>query len=282
MYVCGQKNLLQDIDTLVKNNKFPRFSIIVGDTGFGKKVISEYIAKQLEASFVPCSVDVESVRDTIANAYEMTEKTLYMFFDCDGMSTQAKNALLKVTEEPPNNAYFIMTVRDISNILGTLISRGTMFHIAPYSINDLDDFIATKNYDFDAKTLKIIHQVCVCPRDVQIAKNSDIKSIYDLADKYIQFIGQVNIANELKINTQLSTKKDDEKIDPTLFLRCVMLCCNAFIIEQCSKEDLDVFNTIIKETSSCLQDITSKGCNRQMALDNWIIGTHMKLNGGAL
>lgn len=125
MYVCGQKNLLQDIDTLVKNNKFPRFSIIVGDTGFGKKVISEYIAKHLEASFVPCSVDVESVRDTIANAYEMTEKTLYMFFDCDGMSTQAKNALLKVTEEPPNNAYFIMTVRDISNILGTLISRGT-------------------------------------------------------------------------------------------------------------------------------------------------------------
>lgn len=282
MYVCGQKRLLEDIDTLIKNNTFPRFSIIVGDTGFGKKVISEYIAKQLSANFAPCSVDVESVRETISNAYTVTERTLYMFFDCDGMSSQAKNALLKVTEEPPNDAYFIMTVKDISNVLGTLISRGTVFNVLPYSINDLDNYIAAKNYEFDAKTKNIIHQVCVCPKDVQVANSGDIKHVYELADKYIQFIGQVNIANELKINTQLSTKKDDEKIDPVLFLRCIMMCCNQYIIDNCSLEDFKVFKTIIEETSSCLQDISSKGCNRQMALDYLIINTHMKLNGGAI
>lgn len=281
MYICGQEKLRSSIDKLIKDDKFPRFSIICGNVGFGKKVISDYIARSLGANLRPCDVSVDSVREAISEAYNIVDRTVYMFFDCDDMSSNAKNALLKVTEEPPNDAYFIMTVRDISNVLGTLISRGTVFNLNQYTIKDLDDFIEHKNYKFDKKELSIVHQICVCPKDIMIASEIDIKEVYDLADKFIQYIGQVSLANELKISTQLSTKKDDKKIDPILYMRCIMLCCNEYILGDCTKEDLKIFHEIIKTTSKCLQDLLSKGCNRQLTLDSWIVSTHTKICGGA-
>jgi len=41
MKIIGQKELLQGIDDLIRKNHFPRFSIIVGEPGSGKKLISD-------------------------------------------------------------------------------------------------------------------------------------------------------------------------------------------------------------------------------------------------
>ena len=280
MYICGQENLRVRLDYLIKENKLPRFIIICGDVGYGKKVISDYIAKSINANFVPCELKVESVRDVVNNSYTVTEKTLYMFADCDSMSTQSKNALLKVTEEPSNNSYFVMTVKDISNILGTLISRGTVFYMEPYTQKDILDFIDYKKYSFTSDVLNIIKNICICPQDVMEASNVDIKQVYELADKFIQFIGNANLGNELKMVTMLSTKKDDNKISPVIFLRCILLQCNRYIMENCSKEDLKAFNVIIKQTCKAIQDLNHKGSSKQIILDNWIVNTHMLITGG--
>ena len=283
MYICGQKTLISKIETLVKNNKFPRFVILVGNEGFGKKLISDYIARSIRANFVPCSIDVESVREMISNANTIVEKTLYMLADCDAMSLNAKNAILKVTEEPPNNSYFIMTVRDLSNVLDTLISRGTVFHMEQYSRDDIQDFIDMKCSDLSPSDVKAVKQLCICPKDVLLLKEKSISEIYELADKFIQFIGQANIANELKIATNLSMKKDDiGKIDPVRFLRCIMIISNGYIKNECSKDDEKIFHDIISETCKALADLSTKSCNKAMAIDNYIVSTHMRVNGGAL
>jgi replication-associated recombination protein RarA len=283
MYICGQKKIIERIDNLVERNTLPRFIILVSPEGFGKKVISEYISKKINAHFVPCKCDVDSIREAIANAYSVVEKTLYMIFDCDGMSTIAKNALLKVTEEPPNSAYFIMTFRDAANALGTITSRGTLFYLNNYSEDELNEYSDHMKYSFDKSVKDIVSQICVCPKDIQIANEIDIKSMYEMADKFIQFVGQANIANELKLTSQMSTKKDDEKLDPTLFLRCVMTCCYNYIKNvNCPVEDVVIFDKIIKQTSRHLKDLSSKSCNKQMTLDNYIINTHLAVNGGEL
>lgn len=283
MYICGQKTLIAKIDALVKNNTVPRFIILVGNEGFGKKILSDHIARSINANFVPCSIDIDSIRDMITNANTIVDKTLYMLPDCDNMSINAKNAILKVTEEPPNNSYFIMTVRDISTVLDTLISRGTVFTLEPYSTKDIQDFIDMKCSDIPESDIKKIKQICICPKDVLLLKNKSLSDLYDMSDKFIQYIGQANIANELKIATSLALKKTDEdKIEPTLFLRCIMILCNAYIKQKCSKEDEKIFHTIIAETSKCLSDLCMKGCNKQIAIDNYIVSTHMKVNGGVL
>ena len=282
MYICGQKNLLERFDTLIQNDKLPRFCILVGSKGSGKKLISDYIARKIGANFVPCGTKADEVKEIVYNSYTVTEKTLYMFFDCDDMSVTSKNALLKVTEEPPNNSYFIMTVRDTSNVLGTILSRGTVFYIEPYTHNDISEYIIHKNYQFNERQKKIVLNVCTNPEEVTTASKSDIEAVYDLADKFIQNIGLANLSNELKIATLLNTKKDDsDKIDPVMFMRCVMLCCNFYITHDCTKEDAKAYHDIISQTSKYLADITTKGVSKQMTLDNWIVDTHMKISGGA-
>lgn len=283
MYICGQKKLLETIDGLIERSKFPRFSIIVGDTGYGKKVLSDYISRKLGCNFVPCSIDVASIRDTIQAAYTITEPTLYMFIDCDDMSVAAKNSLLKVTEEPPNNAYFIMTVKDTSNVLGTILSRGTTFTMEPYSVEDLNDFIEQKKYTFKDKDKKIVQEICICPQDVMTASSTDIGKVYDLSDTFIQCIGATNLANELKITTKLNTKKDSEDgIDPMMFMRCILFCCNTYIRNECTKEDLEIFHMIIDITTKYIVALSKKGCNKVSVIDNWIIELHMKIKGGSL
>ena len=282
MYVCGQKNLLSRIIDLIDKDRLPKFCILVGNKGFGKKVVSDFIARKIGANFVPCEIKVDSVREVVENSYTITEKTLYMFSDCDDMSVGAKNALLKVTEEPPNNSYFIMTVRDISNVLGTLTSRGTVFYLDNYTVQDIQDFINHKNYIFKDNIIDIIKTICICPEDVNNASKINIKEVYDTADKFIQFIGAANLANELKIVTTLSTKKDDGKIDPVMFLRCIMLCCNSYMLGDCNNEDCAVFHKIIKNTSKYLSELNSKGSNKAMILDNWIISTHLDITGGEI
>lgn len=281
MYVCGQSNLIRRLDNLTDTNHMPRFMIIVGNKGTGKKVISEYISKKIGANFVPCGIKADEVKDVIYNSYTVSEKTLYMFFDCDDMSVNSKNALLKVTEEPPNNSYFIMTVCDVSTVLDTLISRGTVFNIEPYTIEDLKDFISHREYTFTKEETNIIYQICTCPEDVMNARETKIKDVYDLADKFIQFIGSANLANELKIATMLNMKKDQtDKINPIVFLRCIMLCCNNYILQECTNDDLKIFTDIIRETSKALTDLGKKSLNKQMVVDNWIVSTHMKITGG--
>ena len=283
MYICGQKELLSDINTLIDKNKFPHFAILVGGVGFGKKLLADYIAMRLGANFVPCGIKAEEVRDVIYNSYTVAEKTLYMFFDCDDMSVTSKNALLKVTEEPPNDSYFIMTVQDLSSVLGTIISRATVFYMNPYSVNDIDEYIKKNGFDFDDKTRSIVRQICTCPNDVRIASSSDIKTVYETADKFIQYIGAVNLANELKISQSLDIKKDDnEKINTVMFMRCILLCCSQMISQDgVIPDDIKVFHSIIKETSKSLIEFQTKGSNRQSVIDNWIVNTHMEVSGGA-
>ena len=282
MNICGQKHFIEKINKLASADKFPRFSIIVGDTGFGKKLLCDFSAQAIGANFVPCDIKIDDVREVISNSYAVASKTLYMFADIDGMSLNAKNALLKVTEEPPNDSYFMMTVKDINNVLPTLISRATVFQLDPYSLADIREFMAEKKYEFSEEEKHIVESICVCPNDVSVCKEADITNIYNLAGSFISYIGQANLGNELKITTLLSTKQDDGKINPVLFLRCVMTRCNELNLESNSGDDHDKYLVLLKLTSQYLKDLTTKGSNKQLLLDNWIIDCHLNTAGGQL
>lgn len=136
--MIGQKN---NINTLIKwrcNKSIPRFIIISGQEGSGRLTLAKVIMKMINISGVICNNSIDGVRETIDNAYTCVSPTMYIFRNADDMSTAAKNALLKVGEEPPNNAYFIMTVQNVDNMLGTIKSRGTVIKMEPYSKHELE------------------------------------------------------------------------------------------------------------------------------------------------
>ena len=272
MTIIGQKKLLSRIDHLIDSNNFPRYSIIQGAEGGGKKLIASYIAKQLDATFVPCELGVDSVREVIELSYEQTSPMVYMWADANKMSLGAKNAVLKVTEEPPQNAYFIMTVDNVNSLLGTLLSRGTLFNLNPYTPEELLEFATMKLPDLTPTELDSIVNISTTPKDVMDLSEMDVKQFHKVVNALCESIGNANLANMLKVSTFLRYKDEDpDKYDPVLFLRACMFKLLQLFLDTKNPR----YSKLISLTSAYLADLSSKSLNKVATVDSWIMDMHM-------
>ena len=139
--MVGQKGIIADIDRYIEANGFPNLCMIEGPKGSGKTVLCEYLRNKYHQQWILYQDNsVASVRSVIEQAYKNTEPTGYIFLNVDNMSSNAKNALLKVTEEPPNKSHFIMTVQDRQNMLETIRSRSVIFTMDIYTEQELKEY----------------------------------------------------------------------------------------------------------------------------------------------
>lgn len=259
--MIGQKYLKRYVKTLIDEGNFPRFSIFVGPRGSGRKTFVHELYGMFGTGILSVmgnSVDV--VRTAIAQSYTVRgSQVIYLFPDADNMSNAAKNALLKVTEEPPNNAFFIMTLEDAVNTLDTIRSRAQIFHMDKYYPRDLRDYANTIDIK-DEEELEIIADVCETPGDVNILHEQGVKEFYDFTNLVFDNICDVSLANALKIPNKLSLKDGAEGYDLRLFLRMFMSLC---ISRQANLE-------WVMTTSKCSTTLRTKAVNKQMLLDTWI------------
>lgn len=260
--MIGQHNLQSRIDKLIENRTFPRFSIFVGPTGSGKKTLAHQTACDLKALIYDCECKVDAVREMITNCYKFWEKTCYVIADADNMSPAAKNALLKVTEEPPNNAYFIMTLEDENNTLETIRSRGTVFHMNRYTPNEISCYCFDK-YHLDNEQELIVSDICETPGEVDILVKSGIQEFYDYVQLVVDNIAEVSLANAFKIPSKVALKEDAEGYDLRLFWKAFM----KILVNGNKKHD---FMAIVI-TSKYLQKLRIRGINKQMLVDNWLL-----------
>lgn len=207
--MIGQKN---NIKTLIKwrcNKSVPRFIILSGGEGSGRLTFAKAIIKMISAKGIIMGNSIAEVRETIENAYTITEPTCYIFRNADDMKNEAKNALLKVVEEPPNSAYFIMTVENIDNMLGTIRSRGTVIRMEPYSIEQLRTLCSDE----------ILLEYGSNPGQLQVDKK-EVEIAENCADEIIKALLTRSGTKLLKATTQLRSKKSEtDKIDCDLFFR---------------------------------------------------------------
>ena len=73
----------------------------------------------------------------IIDCYTVKSSILYLIGDGDNLSNEAKNALLKITEEPPNDAYIIMCLESIGNTLETIKSRASVYNMDYYTTDEI-------------------------------------------------------------------------------------------------------------------------------------------------
>ena len=269
--MIGQHNLQSRIEQLIENHTFPRFSIFVGPKGSGKKTFAKFIKyKFRDALLADVGIGVDAVRDIISNAYKSTRPIIYLIADADNMSNAAKNALLKVTEEPPNNAYFIMTLEDENNTLETIRSRGTVFHMDRYTPDEIFEYywslegsnIMPHGMPNDAE---LVRELCETPGDVQTLVKMGVQAFYDYVQLVVDNIAEVSLANAFKIPSKVALKEDAEGYDFTLFLKCMIVVCS-----DRARQDV-VYAEVVRCISKYLQKTRIKGVNRTMLLDNLIL-----------
>lgn len=160
--IYGNDSNLNLIQNMYQNHHIPHACLFYGEKGSGRKTLAEYFAMTVFCSEenAPCgqcrncqkvlkgihpdfiSVEhsgkkqgfsVETVREICRDAIVApndSNRKIYLFADCDNISIQAQNTLLKLTEEPPEHVLLLFTSVSKSAFLGTMLSR--MMQISTY------------------------------------------------------------------------------------------------------------------------------------------------------
>jgi len=271
--VIGQEILLELIDMMIDENTFPRFSVIQGVDGSGKNLIVQHIRNCMNYELVEMDNTVDSVCSAMEQAYRTTVPIIFYFRNADTMSQSARNALLKVTEEPPNNAYFILTVVNEDSLTDTIKSRANVFHMEPYTQYELNEYLAPYDDGFDKK---LALEVCETPGDIDLLYKNGAERLYNFVEKVMNNIAEVSVANALKIANNIAfTDTDEGKFDLALFWKAViMYYCNEFTadVKNMSVEELRTKARIVMSTKECIDMITkTRGINKRNVFDIWIL-----------
>lgn len=136
------------ISDMKKRGKMPQALLFYGEDGWGKTTAAKFTAKTILSAENPDLIEknihpdviwaehsgklggfsVDTVRFICGDAYikpNNADSKIYIFDDCNAITNQAQNALLKIIEEPPSGVYFIFTAVSRNIFLQTMLSRLT-------------------------------------------------------------------------------------------------------------------------------------------------------------
>lgn len=276
--MIGQESLLSNIDKQIQEGTFPRFVIILGPEGSGKRLVVNHIYEQMkqvsDIELAEFGTSVNDVRDAIKMSYKMVTKAIYFFPDTDGMSVAAKNALLKVTEEPPNNVYFIMTLESECNTLETILSRATVYHMIPYSDLDIRMYALSKQVLTKEEQLNIVSWTCDNIGDVDKLLAIGVDELNDYVIKVMHNISTVSGANAFKIADKVALKETSKGYDLKLFWKMFCRHCVYEADKLLGTDDKDTIRKYMKAldiTCKSLNDLQVKGINKAGLFDLWIL-----------
>ena len=151
----GNDELKNHISELFASHRVSHAILLEGPAGSGKRTLARILAasmictgedkpcgicpnckkslgsghpdiEEVEGGQTPRSFPVDAVRRIRLNSYIVpneAECKVYILINAHTMSEQAQNALLKILEEPPAHAVFILTVEARSMLLPTVVSR---------------------------------------------------------------------------------------------------------------------------------------------------------------
>ncbi len=108
----------------------------------------DLIAKSLKDLTTKKSIGVDEIREIIADVYTRpfkAAKKVYIIEDGEALTVGAQNALLKVLEEPPAYAVFILCTSEADKILPTIRSRSRIIRFQPKSDNEIRLYVK-ENY----------------------------------------------------------------------------------------------------------------------------------------
>lgn len=181
-HFLGNEKIKEQLSFLLSSSHFPHAIILEGEDGIGKRTLARELAAYLVCRGEgdrPCyecsqcvkaqkgvhpdifehsatggarSFHVEVVRDIINDVYmspNEAEYKVYILGNAHCMSESAQNALLKVLEEPPAYAVFILTAQSKSMLIETVLSRAVTISLSGVEPRLGAELITNRNPEID-------------------------------------------------------------------------------------------------------------------------------------
>lgn len=260
--MIGQRCVQQQIKSAIESKSLASFIILVGERGSGRKTLAKEIAKLTNAEYIVVDKGVDAIREIIDQSYKTATSILYVL-DGDSMSSSAKSAILKITEEPPRNIRFVLIVTDISQTLATLTSRACVYRMDNYSHADIAQFAGTEDWRYP--------NFCSNKYEVDLLKEYGIDDFHNFVKLVVDNIGVVESANALKLEERLAFKDTDtSKYDLKIFLQAFRTECIDRVQQFDEYPDKMKYLDWVEVTTEKLSLLRISSINRQALCDMWI------------
>lgn len=282
--ISGQEHIVQTISNEVGSNMVSHAYIFSGPRGSGKTTIARILAKAIncrnrkDGESEPCdkcdscmeimenrSMDIieidaashrgideiRELKDNVKFAPVKEKYKVLILDEAHQLTKEAVNALLKVLEEPPAHAIFIMATTEIHKMIPTIISRCQRFDFRKLKINEivgrLEEIAKLEKAKIEKPALELIAinsggamRDAIGLLDQILAyrgeekggiKTEDIKEMLGVADteaiaKFVDFVITKRAGEALEfLNEMLEKGYDDQEFAKSLinYLRQAML-----------------------------------------------------------
>ena len=233
----GNDDVKKAITVAFSQDRLPQAIILQGDKGVGKRTFAKIIANIAvcssenkacgtcpacirakagshpdirieEGSGVSGNISVESIRDIIEDAYRKPDEAdynIFLLFVKNTLLPSSQNKLLKIMEEPPGKALFIIAINSAETLLPTIRSRAVTYRLSAPSIDESANFIAEKNeLNFD-EALKVSQMYA---GNIGAMLEGNVLSV-EIANKFLKIFDSNDEDALLAILAPLIKNKDD-------------------------------------------------------------------------
>lgn len=211
--LIGKKNAQESVLMALRSGRLSHAILLTGDKGVGKKTFADFICALLtcKEQNAPCrecpsckkvqkgihpdiykiypagkseTIGVKEIKPIKENLYikpNDAECKIFIIYEADRMNKYAQNAMLKMIEEPPEDSYFIFTLKNSSSLLSTVRSRTVSYNLAPATVNEALSVLKKRFENIDEKTLSNAAELSRgnIGLGIEIVENPKLKELYD-------------------------------------------------------------------------------------------------------
>lgn len=149
--VIGQEDAKEILSSLLENKKVPHSLLFSGPSGCGKTTLARIVANELGCVGIDFQEinaaeergieTIRKIQSTMDFAPMLGRVRVFLLDEAHRLTNDAQAAMLKILEDAPKRAYFMLATTDPQKLLPTVLSRCTEITVRGIDEDDLRKLI---------------------------------------------------------------------------------------------------------------------------------------------